>query len=158
MSTRLAVQDFYPEEFAHCYGCGRENDLGLRLKSSQEGDEVVARFTPRPEHISVPGFVYGGLLASLVDCHAMATAAAGEEHKAGRAVGAGPMPRYVTASLRVDFLRPTPLGVELVVRGRVIESGRKKRIVAVTVSANGIDTVQGEVVAVPMPESMSTKP
>src|SRR3954447_18645301 len=73
-----AIQDLYPDDFAHCFGCGRNNPDGHQLKSYVEGERVEARFTPHAHHIAVPGFVYGGLLASLADCHAMATAAAAE--------------------------------------------------------------------------------
>ena len=149
-----AIQDLYPDDFAHCFGCGRHNANGHQLKSFVEGGEVVAHFTPLPHHISVPGFTYGGLLASLVDCHAMATAAAAAEQAAGRQIGEGPAPRYVTASLKVEYLKPTPLGVELVIRGQVIERSEKKAIVALTVAAEGVLTVRGEVVAVRMPKSM----
>jgi acyl-coenzyme A thioesterase PaaI-like protein len=149
-----AIQDLYPDDFAHCFGCGRHNAHGHQLKSFVEDSEVVAHFTPLPHHISVPGFTYGGLLASLVDCHAMATAAAAAEQAAGRKIGDGPAPRYVTASLKVEYLKPTPLGVELVIRGQVIERSEKKAIVALTVAAAGTLTVRGEVVAVRMPQSM----
>ena len=83
-----AIQDFYPDDFAHCYGCGRLNPQGLKLKTCWDGDETVARFLPRPEHVAVPGFVYGGLIASLIDCHAMGTAAAAAERAAGSRRGA----------------------------------------------------------------------
>jgi len=151
---RLAVQDFYPDDFAHCYGCGRLNGAGHQLKTRWDGDETVARFTPRAHHVAVPGFVYGGLIASLVDCHAMGTAAAASERAAGREIGDAPAPRFVTASLRVDYLKPTPLGPELEVRGRVKEQSGRKVVVEVTVSAGGTMTARGEVIAVMMPESM----
>jgi acyl-coenzyme A thioesterase PaaI-like protein len=150
-----AIQDFYPDDFAHCYGCGWLNPQGLRLKSIWEGEEAVARFTPRPQHIAVPGFVYGGLLASLIDCHAMATASAAAEQAAGRAIGAGPAPRFVTAALRVDFLAPTPLGPELEIRGRPKERGARKMLVEAWIVTGGRITVRGEVVAVPMPQTMA---
>ncbi len=102
----------------------------------------------------MPGFVYGGLLASLIDCHAMATAAAEAERVAGREIGVGEAPRYVTAALHVDYLRPTPLGGELMLRAKVAETGRRKMVVRMTVTANGLETARGEVVAVLMPESM----
>jgi len=149
-----AIQDFYPDDFAHCYGCGRLNSLGLKLKSRWEGDETVARFVPHPEHIALPGFVYGGLIASLIDCHAMGTAAAAAERAAGREIGDGPAPRFVTAALRVDFLAPTPLGSELEIRGRVKQRGERKTVVEATVSAGGRVTARGDVVAVPMPATM----
>ena len=75
-SVTPAIQDQYPDSFAHCYGCGRHNALGLHVRTEWNGSEGVARFQPRPEHIAIPGFVYGGLLASLIDCHAIGTAAA----------------------------------------------------------------------------------
>jgi acyl-coenzyme A thioesterase PaaI-like protein len=154
----IAIQDVYPDDFAHCFGCGRHNPNGHQLKSFVEGDEVVAHFTPSPHHISVPGFTYGGLLASLVDCHAMATAAAAAEQAAGRRIGDGAGPRYVTASLKVDYLKPTPLGIELEIRSHVTERSEKKAVVAVTVSAAGTVTARGEVIAVRMPKSMGQNP
>ena len=153
-SDTPAIQDLYPDDFAHCFGCGRNNPVGYQLKSFPEGDEVVARFTPATYHISIPGFVYGGLLASLADCHAMATATAATELAAGRRLGDAPAPRFVTAALRVDYLKPTPLGVELELRGHVTETSEKKAVVAVTISAGGIMTVRAEVVAVRLPKSM----
>jgi acyl-coenzyme A thioesterase PaaI-like protein len=128
------------------------------LKSYVDGEEVTARFTPAAYHISVPGFVYGGLIASLIDCHAMATAAARAELDAGRPVGSAPAPRFVTAALRVDYLKPTPLGVELEVRARVTEKSDRKSIVAVSLFAAGQMTARGEVVAVPMPKAMQRPP
>jgi acyl-coenzyme A thioesterase PaaI-like protein len=155
--TEPAIQDFYPEDFAQCFCCGRLNPRSHGLRSFVEGDEVVAHFTPSAHHISVPGFVYGGLLASLVDCHAMATAAAAAEHAAGRHIGDGPSPRFVTASLRVDYLKPTPLGIELEIRGRLTERSERKGVVALTVSAGGVVTVRAEVVAVRIPGTMEQK-
>ncbi len=150
-----AVQDFYPDDVAHCYGCGRLNPLGLHLKTRWDGEETVARFTPRPEHTAIPGFVYGGLIASLIDCHAMGTAAAAVERAQGRAIGEGPAPRFVTASLRVEYLAPTPHGPELEVRARAVEMGPRKVVIHATLSAGGAVTARGEVVAVRMPATMA---
>jgi acyl-coenzyme A thioesterase PaaI-like protein len=146
----VAIQDLYPDDFAHCFGCGRDNPAGHHLKSYADGDEVSARFTPDHHQISVPGFVYGGLLASLVDCHAMATAAAAELAESGH----GPAPRYVTAALHLDYLKPTPLGPELELRSRITQRGERKSVVAITVSVDGTVTVRGEAVAVRIPKNM----
>lgn len=153
-SPAHAVQDFYPDDFSHCYGCGRLNADGLQLKSRWEGDETVARFVPRPEHMALPGYVYGGLIASLIDCHAMGTAAAATLRAEGTEVGAAPSPRFVTAALRVDYLKPTPLGPELEIRARVRERTPRKVVIESTVSAGGVITARGEAVAVPLPPSM----
>ncbi|MEO7794950.1 MAG: PaaI family thioesterase [Thermoanaerobaculia bacterium] len=152
---RAFVQEFYPEDHAHCYGCGRLNPYGIRLESAWEGDEVVARYTPRPEQVAMPGFVYGGLIAALIDCHAMATASAHVERLAGREIGEAEAPSYVTAALHVDYLAPTPHGPELVLRARVRESGRRKQVVEVRLEVAGQETARGDVIAVPIPEAMS---
>lgn len=151
MTFVKAIQDLYPEDFAHCYGCGRNNLNGHQLKSYVEGDEVVARFVPGPDFVSLPGFVYGGLLASLVDCHAMATAAASDLTPGAED---SPVPRYVTGGLHVDYLKPTPMGPQLVIRGRVIGRSEKKRVVEATVSVEGTVTIRAEVVAVRLPKTM----
>jgi len=80
-----AFQDYYPDALAHCYGCGRLNPNGLHIRSFWRGRESICILTPRPEHISIPGFVYGGLIASLIDCHGTGTAAAAAYRAAGRA-------------------------------------------------------------------------
>ncbi len=153
----VAIQDLYPDDFAHCFGCGKHNPRGHQLKSFVEGDEVVARFQPHAEHTALPGFVYGGLIASLIDCHAMATAAAAAERAAGRAIGDGPTPRFVTAQLNVSFLKPTPIGGELVLRARVIDRSDRKAVVEVTLAAQDVVTARGNVIAVPMPASMAAR-
>jgi len=147
-----AFQDYYPENVSHCYGCGSLNALGLRIRTRWEGEESVTRFTPRPEHTAIPGFVYGGLLASLVDCHATGTAAAAMYRQEGRAMDTLPAYRFVTASLHVDYVAPTPLGVELEIRGRVKRIEGRKVVVEATVSALGKVTARGEVVAAQMRE------
>lgn len=149
-----AIQDYYPDEFARCFGCGRLNEHGHRLRSFWDGDTTVARFTPQPFHTALPGFVNGGLLASLVDCHGTGTAAAAAYRAEGREMDTVPAHRFVTASLRVDYLRPTPLGPELVLRGRVLSISGRKVVVEVTLSAGPEVTVRGEVVAVELPDSM----
>jgi acyl-coenzyme A thioesterase PaaI-like protein len=155
MSDR-AFQDYYPENVAHCYGCGALNEKGLQIRTFWEGEESVTRYRPRPEHTAIPGYVYGGLLASLVDCHGTGTAAAAMYRQEGRPMDSLPAYRFVTASLHVDYLAPTPLGVELEIRGRVKEIKGRRVVVQAALFANGRKTVQGEVVAVQMPESFNT--
>ncbi len=152
--TNIAAQDFYPDDVAHCYGCGRLNAHGLHIRSLWDGDETIARLTPRPEHTAIPGYVYGGLIASLVDCHGTGSAALAGYRAAGRELGSGPPMRFVTASLKVDYLRPTPMGVELEARGTILEVKPRKVITSIEVRAAGEVVARGEVVAVLMPESM----
>ena len=82
-----AFQDYYPKSYRHCYGCGPDNDHGLQIKSYWDGDESVAVFHPQEYHTAFPGYVYGGLIASLIDCHSTGTAAAASYRRAGREPG-----------------------------------------------------------------------
>ena len=152
-----AFQEYYPDELNYCYGCGRLNEQGLKLKSYWDGDETVAHFTPLPYHIAIPGYVYGGVIASIIDCHGTGTAAAATYHAEGREMGTEPRLRFVTASLHVEFIRPTPLGVPLEVRGKIKEIRGRKVVVSATVSAGGEMCAKGEVVAVQMPDRMVPK-
>jgi acyl-coenzyme A thioesterase PaaI-like protein len=148
-----AFQDSYVPDYSHCYGCGRLNTDGLQIKTYWQGDEAVTRFLPRDCHTAFPGFVYGGLLASLFDCHGVGTAAASAARAQGRAIDGDPPLRFVTASLKVDYLKPTPMGVMLEIRGRATEVKARKVVVEATMTADGLVTAKAQVVAVPMPAS-----
>lgn len=152
-----AFQDTYPDDLSHCYGCGRLNEHGLQLKSYWDGDESVAVITPQPYHTAIPGFVYGGLLASIIDCHGTGTASAAACRAENREMGTEPPLRFVTGSLHVDFLRPTPIEGPLEVRGKVKEIKPRKVVVTAVVTAGGQVCAKGEVIAVLMPENMLNK-
>ncbi len=149
-----AVQDYYPDDVAHCYGCGKLNEHGHQIKSFWNGDETIAHFTPKPYHTAIPGYVYGGLIASLIDCHGTGTAALASYRAEHREIDSFPQFRFVTASLQVDYLKPTPLGIELELRGNILEIKSKKVISEIIVIANGEITARGKVIAVKMPETM----
>ena len=148
-----AFQDYYPEDTSYCYGCGRLNEKGLQIKSYWDGEQSVARYVPRPEHMAIPGYVYGGLLASLIDCHGTGTAAAATARAENREMDSEPLIRFVTGSLKVDYLRPTPLGPELELRGTVKEIKPRKVVVGIDLLADGEVCVRGEVIAVRLPEN-----
>ena len=148
-----AFQDHYPENVAHCYGCGRLNKYGHQIRTEWDGDETVTRYMPQPYETSVPGFAYGGLIASLIDCHSTGTAAAAMYRQEGRDLDTLPAFRFVTGSLHVDYLKPTPIDGPIEIRGRVKEIKGRKVIVETSVLAGGVTTARGEVVAVQMPES-----
>ena len=148
-----AFQEYYPDESSYCYGCGRLNESGLHIKSYWDGEQSVAHFTPRPEHMAYPGFVYGGLLASLIDCHGTGTAAAAAARDAGEDINTGFGHRFVTGALNVSYVQPTPLGPELELRGTVREVKPRKVIVDVELFAKGSVCVRGELIAVRVPEN-----
>ena len=152
--TEKAFQDYYPDELSRCYGCGRLNEHGLQIKSFWDGDETVARYTPRPYHTAMEGYVYGGLIASLIDCHGTGTASAAAYRTQGRGMDTEPPLRFVTASLQVDYLKPTPIDGPLEIRGQIEEIKGRKVVVTSTLSSKGVICAKGRVVAVQMPEDM----
>jgi acyl-coenzyme A thioesterase PaaI-like protein len=149
-----AFQDYYPDEFAHCYGCGRLNQEGMQIKSYWVGEESVCHYTPKPQYTGgFPGYLYGGLMASLIDCHGAATASAAKLREEGYSLGDRPLSRFVSASMKVDYLKPAPIGTALELRGRVKEIKNRVVTVDVTLSAEGVIRAKGEVVMVQLRES-----
>ena len=70
-----------------------------------------------------------------------------------RSMDSQPPFRFVTGSLQVTYLRPTPLGPELEIRGQVKEIKGRKVVVDVTVFADGLATAKGEIIALQMPDT-----
>ena len=129
-----------------CYGCGPANERGLRIRSFEEDGEVVMRFTPEPHHQAFPGMLNGGVIGTLMDCHANWTAAI----HLMRAKGLDAPPCTVTADYHVRLKRPTPLAAELTVRARVVESEGDKAVVEAVMESGGkvTATCRGTFVAV----------
>ena len=155
--TIKAFQDYYADDFAHCYGCGRLNEHGLHIKSYWDGEESVCHFQPEPYHTGgFTGNVYGGTIASLIDCHGAGTAMAVFRRHHGKALDAHPPIRFVTAALHVDYLAPTPIDATLELRGKAKAIKGRKVIVAITLSAKGKIRATGEVVMVQIPGHLSS--
>ncbi len=146
MGTK-AFQEYYPDELSLCYGCGRLNPKGLQIKSYWDGEESVCRFHPSPQHTVLKGYVYGGLIASIIDCHGTGTGAAAMYRAENRPMDSEPPIRCVTAKLQVEYLQPTPMG-ELELRGRIQELSERKAKILVDVLSNGTVCTRGEVIAV----------
>jgi acyl-coenzyme A thioesterase PaaI-like protein len=149
-----AFQDTYPDHLSHCYGCGRLNEYGMQIKSYWDGDETVAKYQPQPHQTSIPGYAYGGLIASLIDCHSTGTASAAAYREAERPMGSDPPLRHMTASLHVDYYRPTPIGAPIELRSIIKEVKGRKVIVETQLSSEGKICARGEVVAVLTPEHL----
>jgi len=82
------------------------NAKGLRIKSFPVGEELVAEWTPAPEHSAFAGFLSGGIISTLLDCHGNWAAA----YALMRSAGSQRPPGTVTAELEVRFQKPTPMG------------------------------------------------
>ncbi|MEP6789898.1 MAG: PaaI family thioesterase [Ramlibacter sp.] len=141
-----ALQDRLP---AHCFGCGSLNELGLHIKSRWDGDDFVCTWQPGAQHIGFPGYVYGGTIASVVDCHAIWASLSAHCQEAGHDLNNGPPPfAVVTGSLRVNYLKPASVTQALELRARVVEHGERKSVVTCTVRQGPVECATAEVVTV----------
>src|SRR5690625_213772 len=149
-----AIQDEYEEDFAHCYGCGRLNEKGLHFRTGWLGDLTVTIFKPHEERPAILGFVYGGIIASFIDCHGTGSAALALHREKGYEPGdkVAP-PRFVTARLHVDYLKPTPQDSPLRAIGRLEKLHPKRWKVHTEVFAGESLCAKGYVEAVVMPDT-----
>jgi acyl-coenzyme A thioesterase PaaI-like protein len=129
-----------------CFGCGPANDQGLRIRSFEEGDELVCDWQPEPHHLAFEGIVNGGIIGALLDCHSNWTAA----RHIMKQRGAPELPATVTSDFHVTLKRPTPIDARLHLRARVVESEEDRAVVEATLEANGkvTATCRGTFVAV----------
>jgi acyl-coenzyme A thioesterase PaaI-like protein len=115
-----------------CFGCGPANAKGLQIGSFPDGDDVVAQWTPEPQHEAFPGVMNGGIIGTLMDCHCNWTAA---YHLMKRS-GADAPPCTVTASYAITLKRPTPM-VEVMLRAHVTEISDDRATIEGTLEAGG---------------------
>lgn len=148
-----AIQDIYPDEHAWCYGCGRLNKDGHQLRTGWQEDRTITSFTPDKKYSGgIPGNVYGGFIASLFDCHSAGSAALALHRKNGNEIGDGVSPpRFVTAKLTVEYLKPTPQNVLLKAIGTVEEIHPKRWKVLSEMYAGDTLCARAEVEMVLMP-------
>ncbi len=143
--TDASVQERYAPK-NECFGCGPANENGLRIRSFEEGEELVCDFHAAPHHLAFPGVVNGGICGAVLDCHSNWTAAM----HLMRASGADAPPCTVTADFHVTLKRPTPIGEVLHLRAKVVESSPDRAVVDATITAAGkvTATCRGTFVAV----------
>lgn len=150
-----AFQDYYSEEFSHCYGCGHANEKGLNVKSywlDQQARTTISHFTPKEYFTGgFPQNVYGGLIAAILDCHGNGTAYAAGHQYFGRELGTTPHLRYVTANLNLNFHAPTPMGEPLKLVAMIKEVTEKKVVMELQLWAVDKLRVSGSMVSVLLP-------
>jgi len=137
-----------------CWGCGADNPDGLHLESSWRGDVAVARWQPRAAFAAGPRHVLnGGIIATLLDCHGVCTAIADAYARESRDIGSAPDLWYATASISVDYARPTPLDGLVDLAGHVVDVDERLTVVSCTLVADGKDRAHATVRAVRVPET-----
>jgi acyl-coenzyme A thioesterase PaaI-like protein len=129
---KKSLQDEYAS-LTRCFGCGPANELGLRIKSFVEGDEVVCEWTPASHHEAFTGVLNGGIIGTLFDCHLNWTAA----HHLMVAAGESAPPCTVTAEYQVTLRRPTPSTCAIRLRAHVVAADGDRATVEGTLEAGG---------------------
>lgn len=133
----------------HCYGCGADNQNGLGIKSTWDGDEAVCAWRPKSHHSGgSKEIVNGGIIATLIDCHSLNLAVAHAYREEGRPIGSAPRIAYVTGNLSVSYLRPTPIHDTLELRARIRKIAGRKVWVSCTLSTAGRICAMGEVLGI----------
>lgn len=145
MSKPEYFQDAMPGDV--CFGCGGDNPAGLHIHSYWEGDEGVCHWTPDPIHQGWVGVTCGGIIATLIDCHCMATAMATAIREENRPLSSEPHLRFATGSLNIKYLKPTPSDKKLELRAHVTEIKNKKYTLECGLYVDGELTVEATTVA-----------
>jgi acyl-coenzyme A thioesterase PaaI-like protein len=140
------VQDFMDGNI--CFGCGKDNPDGLQIKSYWEGDTCICHWQPQPRYQGWKNLLNGGILATLIDCHTMATATANAYRSENRYYDTEPQYMYATGTMTVKYLLPTPVDAIIELRAQVKEVKGKKTIVYCEAFANGQKTAEAEVIAI----------
>jgi acyl-coenzyme A thioesterase PaaI-like protein len=131
----LSIQEsMYPE--LTCFGCGHANPDGFHLRSYRDGDLTVAEFTPRPEHDNGFGFLNGGIIATVLDCHGAAVVMWEAAQRELYAAPGAPVP-FITAGFDVRFLRPTPLGPMVRLTGTPVSIDESEMVVGSELEVDG---------------------
>ncbi len=133
----------------NCFGCGTENEEGLRIESHWEGDETVAIWQPKHHHRSGnPKILYGGIIASLIDCHSINTAISQAYKNEKREPGSEPVINYVTGQLQVSYKKPIPIEKTLRVKAKVVRVEGRKTWLESTIDYDNNICAEGKVLAV----------
>lgn len=138
----------------HCFGCSPDNPHGHRIRSQWDGEKALCHFSPEPWHCAgSPHYVYGGVIASVIDCHGICTAIAEAYQREGRAIGSGEPIVYVTGRLDISYLNAAPIAGPLALEARVTEAGARKSLVTCSLRVDDTECARAELVAVRVPPS-----
>jgi acyl-coenzyme A thioesterase PaaI-like protein len=141
----LSLQEIYAPQSV-CFGCGPANPNGLHIRSFVRGDETVAEWKAETHHEAFPGALNGGIIGTLLDCHANWTAAWHLMHRLGK----NHPPCTVTAEYAIKLHRPTPTGEMIQLRGSIAHIQDDRAVVEAQLIAQGkvCATCRGTFVAV----------
>lgn len=149
-----AVQEYYPDNFANCFGCGRNNDHGLHTKTfwDAEKEEGICRPKPSAHHCGYKGVFHGGLLSSVIECNSVATSIAATYEKEDLDPNVDLVFYVLGSIINTHFICPVPIDApDIVVKTKVLELKPKKARCQVSVYANDVLCTSAETIAVRVP-------
>jgi acyl-coenzyme A thioesterase PaaI-like protein len=137
-----SLQDVYFPELP-CFGCGPANERGLQLKSYVADDGLVrAEFKPWREHDNGLGYLNGGIIATVLDCHSAAAVTHAAYENGWPPLPGADLP-YVTAGLDVRYLRPAPLDAVVTLIGEILDASESEMTARVRLEWDGKDRATG---------------
>lgn len=130
-----------------CFGCGTHNPNGLQIKSYWDGDDAVCVWQAEESHQGWKQLTCGGIIATIVDCHCIATAMATAYRNEERGLDSEPRYLFATGSLNIKYLQPTPIHQPLVFRARTIDiQSERKYLVRCELFVDAQKTAEADVV------------
>jgi acyl-coenzyme A thioesterase PaaI-like protein len=152
MTSGIAFQDDVFCKGNHCWVCGNENPYGLKIKSYWDGNESICTWKPEGFHTAGwPPVLNGGIISGIIDCHCMCTMIA--EYYKNKNLEEKEFPEYwfATASMKIDFLKPTPVDKPVLLRANIKEMHEKKAVVSCSLYSDVTECASGEVLGVRVP-------
>ncbi len=145
-----AFQDYWQHN--DCWGCGCGNEHGLKIKSTWTGDKSICVWKPSHDHKAGPdGYLNGGIIATIIDCHSICTAIADAYKQEERELDSKPIIWYVTASIKIDYHKPTPIDKDITLKAKVTMREGRKLLVVCKLFSGEEKCASAEVLAVKVP-------
>lgn len=130
-----------------CFGCGRNNPIGLYMKFRDDGiDRVLSEYTVADRYQGYPGLVHGGVLATMLDEAVARVSFIGDPHHF-----------MMSVKLQVSYRHPVPVAAPLRVIGRIVKlRGRLGKAVGEIILADGTVAANAECTLADIPEELMT--
>ena len=115
-----------------CFGCGKDNPIGLKLNFREEGEEYVTEFTPQKYYQGYPDIMHGGITTTILD------EAMGQYlYRKGMVAP--------TAEITVRFRKAIPITDTIKVTAKILsQRGRMIEMSALIILPSGVIAAEGK--------------
>jgi acyl-coenzyme A thioesterase PaaI-like protein len=115
-----------------CFGCGKDNPIGLKLNFREEGEEYVTEFTPQEYYQGYPDIMHGGITTTILD-EAMG------QYLFRKGMVAP------TAEINVRFKKAIPISETIKVSAKIVSrKGRMIEMSALVILPSGVVAAEGK--------------